>query len=379
MSFVSKEDLPYLSLLTSITVIYFNPLIFNPDSIIYSSYRKARMDIIQQYNPWRFYLRQSVIDGGLPLWNPNNFLGQPFVANIQVGVFSPTYILTLILPTHVGFNYTIIVSYIVLGTGVYYLLSEYEIQRFGRLIGSISLIFGSSMTMRLTPGHVTIMSAFALMPWIFLAYQRAFKQKLIWNSVIAGSLVGIQFLGGHPQTTHITLTSVFVYTVVRETTQRKVLRMKTIKPIAAVFSISGLIAFLLSAVQLLPTAYMLQFGSRQSLSLSEIGAYQIPVYELVGFTMPHFTGVEPSLVSDITFSSYYWETHFYIGILPIILSLLTVRHIRLNKNVRGFFAVGIISLLLALGHKHQYLDCISTLFLVQTYFECQGGSQCHLA
>src|SRR4028118_2353358 len=46
-------------------------------------------DSLGQYYPWRFFAAQQLSQGLIPLWNPHQFSGTPFVANGQSAVFYP--------------------------------------------------------------------------------------------------------------------------------------------------------------------------------------------------------------------------------------------------------------------------------------------------
>lgn len=55
-------------------------------------------DPVVQFQPWRMYLRERLAEGELPLWNDRAAAGQPFMANMQSGVFSPYVAPHLLLP-----------------------------------------------------------------------------------------------------------------------------------------------------------------------------------------------------------------------------------------------------------------------------------------
>ena len=59
-------------------------------------------DPVTQFFAWNAYLRECLADGALPLWNPHNGLGQPFLANAQAAVFYPVSWLRAVLPDGAG-------------------------------------------------------------------------------------------------------------------------------------------------------------------------------------------------------------------------------------------------------------------------------------
>ena len=56
-------------------------------------------DSIGQFYPWRSYAGASISHGSIPLWNPYQFCGAPFLANSQSAVLYPGNLLFYILPT----------------------------------------------------------------------------------------------------------------------------------------------------------------------------------------------------------------------------------------------------------------------------------------
>ncbi len=59
-------------------------------------------DPVTQFFSWNAYLRECLADRALPLWNPHNGLGQPFLANGQAAVFYPVSWLRAALPDGLG-------------------------------------------------------------------------------------------------------------------------------------------------------------------------------------------------------------------------------------------------------------------------------------
>ena len=63
-------------------------------------------DGIAQYYPWRHFAAESLRSGHLPLWNPYQFCGTPFLANGQSAVLYPPNLLFWVLPVAVAFAWS---------------------------------------------------------------------------------------------------------------------------------------------------------------------------------------------------------------------------------------------------------------------------------
>ena len=55
----------------------------------------AMPDIVDQIYPWRYFSISELKNGRVPLWNPNNFSGNPNIGNFQSAVFFPLNFLTI--------------------------------------------------------------------------------------------------------------------------------------------------------------------------------------------------------------------------------------------------------------------------------------------
>ncbi len=73
------------------------PDLLNPDRI--PGYRDLLIFVI----PFKHFLSDHLRHGQIPLWNPWVYLGTPFLASLQSGVFYPPSVL-LFLPFPLGFN-----------------------------------------------------------------------------------------------------------------------------------------------------------------------------------------------------------------------------------------------------------------------------------
>jgi hypothetical protein len=61
-------------------------------------------DLLFQFAPWRHFLKDSLAQGIIPLWNPYSFCGQPFFADLQTQMLYPPNWLTLLPSIPTGMN-----------------------------------------------------------------------------------------------------------------------------------------------------------------------------------------------------------------------------------------------------------------------------------
>src|SRR5512143_2284211 len=65
-------------------------------------------DSVGQFYPWRHFAAESLRGGGIPLWNPYQFSGAPFVANSQSAVLYPGNLLFLFLRPAAAVGWTVV-------------------------------------------------------------------------------------------------------------------------------------------------------------------------------------------------------------------------------------------------------------------------------
>ena len=76
-------------------------------------------DGVAEFYPWRLFAAQTLRAGWLPLWNPHQFCGTPFVANSQSAVFYPFNLLFVLLPVVRAFGVSVLVHLTLTGWFMY--------------------------------------------------------------------------------------------------------------------------------------------------------------------------------------------------------------------------------------------------------------------
>jgi hypothetical protein len=78
------------------TLLLVAVLCFTPPSILES------IDYVFYYRPQMQFLRDALFDLRLPLWNPYQLCGVPWLGSPLGGLFYPPHVLYLVLPTHLA-------------------------------------------------------------------------------------------------------------------------------------------------------------------------------------------------------------------------------------------------------------------------------------
>ena len=192
-------------------------------------------DHFDYFQPLRWYTASELQAGHLPQWNPYNASGEPWLANPQTGVFYPPQWLHVVLPFATAYVLYLFLHMLVLGWGAYLFFAR-DASPGAALVGAAALMFSGPVV-----SLVDVSNNFATLAWIPLALWCAAAGA--WRR--GGIVLALAFLAGEP----------FFATVG-----------------AALYAVAGwkrggvwkagLVAFGLSAVQLIPFLMFVRISDR---------------------------------------------------------------------------------------------------------------------
>ncbi len=103
---VGPALLPGRALLPADLLVQFEPWRSQATARPQAQWDALVWDGIAQYYPWRQFASESLRAGHLPLWNPYQFCGTPFLANGQSAVLYPLNLLFWLLPAAGAFGFS---------------------------------------------------------------------------------------------------------------------------------------------------------------------------------------------------------------------------------------------------------------------------------
>lgn len=298
-------------------------------------------DSLAQFCPWLSFLRESLHQGFLPLWNHYQFCGTPFFANGQSAIFYPFNWLSLLLGKH-SFGFNALIHLFLAGFLLYLFLKKINVSPYASLFASLTYMLSSFMTAWL---HLpTVASSFVWAPLAMLGVELAIEGKL-WKSFLTCTIsLSLSALGGHPQFLLYTLWLLIIYLLLRLLWERKINILYSITPLLGVS-----MGILLSSVTLLPLFEFSRLAHRaESASWQSYNAYlahSLPLERLIGLFLPNFFG-NPSK-GNYWGGGEYIEYAHYLGILPLLALPFSVKGER--KYAFPFLIISLLSLLLFLG------------------------------
>jgi hypothetical protein len=212
----------------------------------------------------RRYAVAEVRAGRLPLWNPHEYCGQPFLAANQTAVFSPFRILDYLWPGTLVIAWDQVLKTMVAGIGAYLffrvaLRANFVPALFG---GWVWPICGYYIQWA---GH-PLSAAAAWLPWMFLFTDGALREpRKLWGIGLALATAA-SLLSGHAATSAQVLLADAVFFVWRAVDLYRWSVFARSGP--AVVIVSWILGAALSAPQSLPTVEYLQTSHRIQTRLS---------------------------------------------------------------------------------------------------------------
>lgn len=336
-------------------------------------------DAIAQYYPWRVFYARSMRTGHIPLWNPHQFCGTPFLANGQSAVLYPPNLLYVVMdPITATTVYAALHLFLALAF-MYLLLLELGRSKAAAILGAVTFAFSAFMVLWLE--LPTFVGAAVWLPLALLLIHRAVERRSTFHGMLAGLMLAMSFLAGHFQIAFYVLLAATLWWLWKLV---EVLRAQgqiyaTLRVVVPMLGCLAMLA-LIAAPQVLPTVELARESHRvrdvTSEGYSKFVANAVKPYRLITAFAPRFYG-DPSqgtyyllgnLDGHVGSAADYMEYGMYAGILPILLALIGLRYIRRSKHA-GFFAfLAALALLVACGTVINWL-----FYYVIPGFSALGG------
>ena len=289
--------------------------------------------------PVAFFQRQCFWRGELPLWNPFNHCGVPFLAQWNTMALYPLSLIYLLLPLTWSLSFFCLAHLYWGGLGMYFLARRWTHHRLAAgLAGVISSFNGLSLNFLMWPSHI---ATFSWLPWVLWLAQRAWRdggKAQVW-AVAAGAL---QMLAGGPETIAVTWLLLAVLAGgdwMRECELRR--------QIAGRVLVMGILVALICAVQLLPFLELLAHSQRDRNYSASTHDWCMPLWGWANFLVPLFR-TSPTAQGVFLQNGQYWTSSYYAGIGTVLLAAVAVWRVR-DWRVRALAVLVLLALILALG------------------------------
>jgi len=154
-------------------------------------------DAMAQYYPWRIFAHRTLASGVIPLWNPHQFCGAPFLANAQSAIFYPGNLLFWLLDPAVAFGWSAALHILMAGLFMFLFVRRLGAGWFGAVFSAVSYMFCGLFATWLELS--TVVCTAAWLPLVLLLVHEHFERRAWPWAIAGGAAMGTVILAGHPQ------------------------------------------------------------------------------------------------------------------------------------------------------------------------------------
>ncbi len=304
-------------------------------------------DIFLQMHPWAIFNDRSVRQGELPLWNPYNGLGAPFMANFISAVFSPYNLPFYLFDFGVA---SILASFLKLfacGFFTFLFLRSFSISYWPALIGATIFMFSGYNLFFLQWPQSSISPT---IPAAFYFIRKLTQNKHVQTTALWGLMLSLAagIMAGHPEAFFAALLMIGIYTLHQlyvshlawDITKHKTGLLLTVGILAALFTAIQLLPFFEYAI--LSNAFAERHGEGGGSFLDAslwplwilpdlLGNPSLPLYFFRGHLPGGFTYVE--------------ENSLYVSAIGLVLAIIGLKKFKANSEVRFFALFALVYLI----------------------------------
>lgn len=272
-------------------------------------------DFSDQFVTFGAYQYSRWSAGEVPLWNPYNNGGLPFIADTQAAVFYPPRLITIALSSLSGTGWTYhalaieMTFHVLFCTFAMYafmrrLTMNQNGTRVSAFVSAVIIGYGGYMT-GYPPLQLALLEAAVWLPLGLLGILEATripKMRWLWLT-FAGFALGLSWMAGHPQTSFFStyvMAGFLAYRIIIGEGARK------FQNIILGVGLMGAVTFGITAVQFLPGIEYLSRTIRAGLSFEDKGN-GFPFYDVMQAFFPH-------VISQ-------WSP-LYVGVIGLALAIL---------------------------------------------------------
>ena len=292
--------------------------------------------------PLAHFQRECFWHGELPLWNPYNNCGVPFLAQWNTMPLYPLALVYLLLPLGWSLGFFCLLHLFLAGMGAYFLIRRWTSSGCaGALAGVIFAFNGLSLNLLMWPSHIATLS---WTPWVVLTVERAWQEG--GRRIVVAAMVGaLQMLAGGPETIFLTWLLVFGLSVV-EWMRSGIAGTARLRCASRFVGVVALVAGL-AAIQLLPFLDLAVHSQRDQGYADT--RWSMPSWGWANFLVPKVFG---SVWNKGVFFQYdqAWTSSYYLGIGALLLVILAVWTLRERRAWVLGIAAG-AALLLSFGDR----------------------------
>jgi len=289
-----KKNLTVAFILLILTLVFYAPLFFQSGKMLHPAW-----DWVSQHRFWKTYAHDKFEETGqIPLWNTETFSGTPYSGHPAASTyFYPLNILFLKFNPDAVFKIYLLIHSLLTGLGMYYLIRKLKFSEYVSLYGAVAFTFGAAFIAKVNYGQLSNFVVVAYVPLLFLLLKQVIEKPKFINSVLLGSVWGLQFNAGNPHLFFISSLGLGLYFIV--SVLLHVLKNKDYKDVLqkiGLMLVASLFLIGLSAGLLLPALETTGWSLRTETDYEYSTTMSLPVWYTASLFFPVCLGIFPTIV-----------------------------------------------------------------------------------
>jgi O-antigen/teichoic acid export membrane protein len=371
-------------------------------------YNALVSDLVLQNFQWKSFIRESLAMGEIPLWNPHQFSGIPFLAAGQQSTLYPFSLIYYVMPLTAAYGWFTVTQLWLAGVCMFLLVRGLGAGRMGgTLAGVVYQLSGFFVVSAVFP---MIIAAAAWIPLVLLMVEFIIRQQpalrgrpasIPWVVIGAGAL-GCSILAGHVEITYYTLLMAAFFAAARllmGLPQAKGwgLRLRWLAGRSTWLVLMVALGMGLGAAQFIPLFEYAGYNYRDGrTTLDQVLGWAHPLRGVIQYLLPNvygsptlhsyldvfsgqmvtaFTNLRGEPITTIDWGiKNYVEGALYVGILPLALALYRLFRNTTTETQRTSRGYGLIFMALT-GVALTFMFGLPTYALL--YYGLPGINQLH--
>ncbi len=143
-------------------------------------------DLTTFFIPRAYFFKQAILGfHQIPLWNPVQFSGLPYLADPQNFIFYPPSYIFLFLSVETAFVILLVVHIILAGVGTYYLARQvFKLRYLTASVTALIFVLTPKLFSHLEAGHYSMIIAFSWLPWFLLTTSSSISKPTLRKSLL---------------------------------------------------------------------------------------------------------------------------------------------------------------------------------------------------
>jgi len=309
----------------------------------------------------KVYAAQEVLAGRVPWWNPHIYLGRPFFADMETAVLYPLNWVFLLSRADEMLYLCLGLHFVIGYWGMAMLTREWGANFIWRQVSGWLWIAGGVVFTRVNMGALGYVAGLVWLPLALLYAEKwagLFKRRDGCKLVI---VLVLMLLAGQPHQFWTGAVILTVFSAVRYCEGSSLLEIVTrvCRAVCGVWT-AYMMAFAISAVQLIPFLYLLQEGNRTA--------------------SPEYAAAFSMRFADILGAAFSWgpwlsrnhENDLFVGLLAFVGGSVAILGNLRSARMRGLAAIALVGLLVGLGRHTPFFEGFCKVIPGLTSFRLPG-------